>query len=409
MSNYFSNKKEFVLKYQPDSVLDYLWDDGINNWNHNKRIIYYFDSIGNLTKELASNWDDDEWEPKEKIDYFFSDSLITQQTNFWWDWYYDEWSFNVQKYFVYDSSNNLVQNHIFQWSDEILDWENDSLYKFEYDSLNRKIIVNNQTWSKIFSNWENVLQTKYYYDSIGNILEKIELEWEFDLLIWEPKRKIIFIYDSNHALIEQTEVVRDDNSWKNNRKKEYSYHENGLIKDFSQYIWVSINNSESWLEDFKFSYEYNENNEIIEEAEYLFDWDLLIWEKNYLTSYDYFDDNLLRTISYNQWQNNRWKELELSKFYYTNHTGISISKLNYDEILVFPVPTSYKLTIVIPDEYFGEKQVRFFDLYGREIKKYHYMGNSSNIEIILSDLVSGIYFLQITIDNKSFSKRIIKV
>jgi len=401
-----SKLNDFILLYQPDSVIDFIWNDVNSIWEKNVRNVYAFDETGKLIIKTMALWDEDKWMLEEKIDYIFSDTLLIEQIEYWWDWYYIEWT-NTKKYsYLYDSTGKITQTQFENWSENDFRWENDSLYVYDYNETNQLETFISQTWSNYFNEWENLYQLKFFYDTLGNLTEQMKSLWEFDLLIWEPEEFTTNVYDSTIALIEQINysIVRNDTS--NVWKKEYSYFENGKLKDLSCYIWVSFNGNEYWLEDYKFSYNYNENGDIVEEVEYLFDWDLLVWEKIYLTSYIYFDDNLLNKVTYYQWKQGSWNELEQLRFYYPGHTSIK-GKWNVNVLETYPNPVNDILYMILPDEVLGTVQVQINDLQGKKVFEQQYTSISELLVIRLPDLKNGLYLAKVSIGNDIYINKIV--
>lgn len=397
---------DFILLYQPDSVFDFMWDDVNSVWEKNVRNVYAFDDTGKLITKTMALWDEDKWLLKEKIENTFSDSLLVEQVQYWWDWYYTEWAYVLKYSFTYDSIGRLTQKLFEKWSENDFRWQNDSLYKYAYNDANKPDVFISQNWSRYYSEWENSSQLQFYFDSLGNISEQIESLWEFDLLIWEPSQNTSFKYDSINNLIEQINYTINRNDTGNVWKREFSYYDNGTIKDLSHFIWVALNNNEYWLEDYKFSYNYNENGDIIEEIEYLFDWDLLVWEKNYLTSYTYFDDDLLNKVNYYQWERGDWKELEQLRFYYPGHTRIK-SNWDVNVLKTYPNPADDILYIIIPDQVSGEAHVFISDLQGKKVFDCQYNSGSNPHMIQLPELKTGLYFVKVSTGNDIYINKIV--
>ncbi len=87
-------------------------------------------------------------------------------------------------------------------------------------------------------------------------------------------------------------------------------------------------------------------------------------------------------------------------------TTTGIEKRIESGITIFPNPASERITIQIPEAIRGKTIMNLLDAEGRKICSNVSVDHSS-IEILVRDVVDGIYFLQIISDEKSVVKKII--
>ena len=78
---------------------------------------------------------------------------------------------------------------------------------------------------------------------------------------------------------------------------------------------------------------------------------------------------------------------------------------------VFPNPIIDRLSLVVKMDKTADAKIVIYDELGRKVGKEHtqkvYFGENT-IAVNISDYKSGIYFVSLTIDNKTITKQIIK-
>lgn len=88
------------------------------------------------------------------------------------------------------------------------------------------------------------------------------------------------------------------------------------------------------------------------------------------------------------------------------HLVTGISDLScIDEITLYPNPVTSGLTLTFPSNY-DQVELTLFDDNGKRIRKQTASGNTAYLNI--SDLIHGIYFIQIVYDDQVTTKKIIK-
>lgn len=89
-----------------------------------------------------------------------------------------------------------------------------------------------------------------------------------------------------------------------------------------------------------------------------------------------------------------------------NVTTLGINELNVMEIKAFPNPTSDNLSLTF-DKNYNNLSVSFFDITGKSILK-RTAKNITSININLTNLSNGIYFMKVIADGKSYTSKISK-
>lgn len=73
---------------------------------------------------------------------------------------------------------------------------------------------------------------------------------------------------------------------------------------------------------------------------------------------------------------------------------------------LFPNPSEDFVTLSLPDDWQGEKEVRVFDLYGRQVMADRFHGLEKNLSI--QALPAGIYLLKVRQEGQVMEGRLVK-
>lgn len=85
----------------------------------------------------------------------------------------------------------------------------------------------------------------------------------------------------------------------------------------------------------------------------------------------------------------------------------SIEDMLRDKLMLFPNPTENQLNLMIGSEIQGEVNIKILDSIGKLVRIETYSENQ-DISLDVSDLNSGIYFVQVSVGENSITKKIIK-
>lgn len=121
-------------------------------------------------------------------------------------------------------------------------------------------------------------KTEYTYNNQG--LLKEETQYEFESGEWEEDEKSIYEYDANDNLTLVTTFDYDDSDWVFDAKTEYTY-QNGKLDNELTFDWIV----DEWIEDQSIDYFYDDQGYLIETTE--FDYVDIDWVKDTHTEYAY--------------------------------------------------------------------------------------------------------------------------
>ena len=127
-----------------------------------------------------------------------------------------------------------------------------------------------------------------------------------------------------------------------------------------------------------------------------------------LTDTIYLDEDL-PIGAYNYFIKTYYKEgcTSDSSNHVTETIELGVKELKeFEGVTLFPNPTTGELTI--NSEQLTINNVEIFDVYGRKLSSNHLISKSSNLQINISHLPAGIYFVQIRTEQGIISKKVVK-
>ncbi|MFZ4796954.1 MAG: T9SS type A sorting domain-containing protein [Bacteroidia bacterium] len=409
-----------AIKQRMDSIDTDRYDSVLNIWHKIHRSVFQYDNNGNCVQMIELYWYNQPQILKnlKKSNYAF-DGNANQILNEYYNWNEanNEWVFGYKEAYVFDNLNNkLLQiNYNLNAKNEI-----EATHKTHYIYTNNKLdfsldsnlnqatgkwaIINKSNytlnsngnitseiviwWDKTSNNWTNSGKISYIYDANNNLISTIIYRWNVATNDWIPIDKTENIYDKNANIISQIESQWDVNTkdWQNSTKDNYVYNIDGDLTQRMFYNWT-IN----WEIAFDGSYLFNTNylkNEIIEP---LFFSNFKHMVSSSL-SQRYEDGNLL----YN----------ERGILYYSTVNVSGVNTVENLPILIYPNPTNGFLNIEFKTNN-KNLYATITDVYGKVIKHI----DTKNIEALqlnLSDLSNGIYFVNIRTNASNNIYKIIK-
>jgi hypothetical protein len=127
---------------------------------------------------------------------------------------------------------------------------------------------------------------------------------------------------------------------------------------------------------------------------------------NSMLTYSTVDTNPYSGVSYY-----RLKQVDYDgKFVYSNIEVVNLSSISEMDMVVSPNPVIGLVDVRLDSDYFANPTIEVRDLQGRIIliKKNLSVSKGKPLNIDLSELTQGLYFIQANENGKSISKRIVK-
>src|SRR5665648_164308 len=132
---------------------------------------YTYNSIGNMTQEIGSNWDEtaSEWVVSWKYDY------------------------------VYDSNGNMTEEIEYGWDETVSQWVASWKYEFTYDSNGNMTEEIESNLDVISGQWVVGWKYGYTYDSSENVMQEIGYSWDETAEVWVSEWKYEYTYDNSYT------------------------------------------------------------------------------------------------------------------------------------------------------------------------------------------------------------------
>jgi len=120
---------------------------------------------------------------------------------------------------------------------------------------------------------------------------------------------------------------------------------------------------------------------------------------------------LINVLSSTMWPTPPLAYIDTSEFNLSVISSSGLDNFDYSEFInVFPIPSSDKLFISNNSNDRQIKNIILWDLSGRQVQKENFIHSHNSVDINISNLVSGLYFIKITTDdNSTYVGKIVKI
>lgn len=214
------------------------------------------------------------------------DSLQTLK----WDWNTLQLEFDSKRLYIYDGSENMIEETYFEWDIFSGQWDSTEQYQYTYDTQgnpltfityklasqqitkieytydgNQNLILESKSkyYNAQWNNWEKIEST---YNSSNNVLNSINYSW--NITQWDTISKDEYLYNASNNLTVKTFYFWNsvNSTWDNWWLYEFTYDttQNLTTELFSQWLTDSSN----WAPHSKFEYLYDTNGELLFNTHY---------------------------------------------------------------------------------------------------------------------------------------------
>ncbi|MCL1850430.1 MAG: T9SS type A sorting domain-containing protein [Bacteroidetes bacterium] len=324
---------------------------------------YKYDENGNITQQMKYHI---YYTEKEENSYNANKQIIEKRL------YIDYGTglkFIGQKFYTYqDTLLETILNQVISSQGETL---NSTKQELTYNKEHQLERVNNFDW--VLGDWMHTEIYYFEYNDFGDILyytsevlqgEDFEKYWRF-----------AFNYNDEGKLTERLYQIPLNSGWspKPLNRYLYKYEE---IKEDEAILLPNI-------------YQFDELNS------YWFQ------EGKKLVGHDYWLADCGGTLHFVESARYLYKPVTV-----ITHTGIENYPKDEIAINIYPNPTTGELRITNYE--LRIEKIEIFDVYGRELEFNHLITSSSHHLINVSHLVAGIYFVKITTEKQTITKKLIK-
>jgi hypothetical protein len=409
-----------AIKQRLDSLDSEKYDSVSKTWLKLYRSVFQYDNKGNCVQSIFLIWDYSLQTFKNQTKYIYAfDGNGNQTLNEYYNWNEtnNEWIFNYREEYTFDFLNNKLSqtNYNLNNNNEIkashkknyfytnnkLDYSLDS----NFDQFTSKWAIINKTnytlnvngniitetiiwWDKTSNIWINSVKLTHAYDANFNETSKISYNWEGGSKVWKPSNKTEKSYDKNNNLLSQIESswYESIKEWVNSTKDEYVYNTEGDLTQRISYIWT-IN----WEISFDGTYTFNTN--------YLKN-DLIV-----PLFFKQFNHMVESTVS-SRYEEGVFKHNERGILYYSTVNVSGIKSIESFPVQIYPNPTNGLLNFDFKTNA-RALSVTITDVFGKIVKNINYE-NISSLQLDLSDLSNGIYFVNLQANELNTIYKIIK-
>jgi len=424
---HFQNSIDFkklgkkAIKQRLDSVDLDQYDSVTNTWNNNERAIFEYDNKGNCVLIIDLFWDSSlQMMINKRKSTFDFDKNANQILNEYYNWDDNnkEWDFVYKEEYVFDNFNNkLAQiNYNLNTDNNTVEASYKSNYYYIDNKLNYRLDSN---YNIATSKWSIINKTNYTLNSNGNIVQEIVVWWDKTNNSWTNSNKNFHTFDANGNVTISINYNWNGgtNDWRPTNKIENTYNNDN--DNTSQIGYYRDNTTNTWTNSTKDIFIYNINGDTTQRIYY--NWNLDYWEIQFDATYT-FNTNYLKSALVTPFLS-RYKHMLLGGLSQQFKDGILVSKergtayyspiningLNTIEstsIKVFPNPTNGLVNIDFENS-IKVLKVTISDIFGKEIKQFNFE-NRNVLQLNISELSNGIYFLNLIVNDQNTVYKIIK-
>lgn len=391
--NYLSNNSASSLgkkvpKFMLDSFSVKPWDTISNTFlASNIAFKANYDVNGNCTLTLVSafNPSNNQWLAVIKTEYSYNaNNKLSMQLNYNWDFIKNQWIYQnnqiAKTEYFYDNKGNNIRTNAYEWDTTAKNWTvntsttnifnsnnkitsqldsnfyggNTSIKKgdYTYDGKGNITLILNRAWNN--STWSNSRKNEYTFDANNNNTLNIDYNWDNQNSQWVGFRKNESTFDTNGNNTTEIQSEYANNTWNYLRKNNTSYNNS---VNFSDIAWLAVNPV------------YSINT-----------------PKHQITG----------SID-QEFTNNKWINYSSSTYYYKafspNSSALEIELIASN---IYPNPTTGIINITTSKNL---EAIHVFDISGKMVHSQTIATKQNNVELNLSSLNNGIYFIHALSEN----------
>jgi hypothetical protein len=416
-----------------DSIISQEWDENLAVWTNAIREKFTYNAEDYVSETILSLWNSNTsiWQIFQKEEYTFDTNGNLLELIRSYQFQPNVWSPSEKIQLTYDTNGNEILEERFSWDIFANSWVNTYKYESTYNTNGYLDTYIGYEWFPNSNQWVNSSKEEFYYvDPTGMLDYQISSLWNFGLNQWDLDSKWEVVARTGFQPSEEIRYDWDTNSstWINQSR--YVYELTVMLSAIeyaptreTAYLWDMA--SSSWIELYMDEYQYDSNTNRTLGMYYEWNATMNDWESYYQDefvfdlNYDladlvvpYFYDEMdayvhiaNMVIGYfgSEADNQIWIDTNKILFFYSNYSnplGTEEQEIA-DALIVYPNPTYSTLFI---NSLHPIDKVEIFNLNGQKLKELRTGLN----EISMNDIVSGIYLVKISTDNRSVVKRVIK-
>jgi len=308
--------------------MDRIYSLDKNTFTSGTKIIHKYNNDNNKILELTLTWSEilQKWEyfHKESIDYISKNEW--ESSSFRWDIINKVWVL----YYVHHSERDDQNHEIFASYKKRVDSlnmvVNSTRFYATYNDKGQETSNLSQKWSVEDGVWINVEKTNSSFESSGHLTGKSTYKWDKIDSFWQKKKNYINTFNADST--RNTEIVQigslNDTLWHNNKQNLYFYKPDSFIVIREK--WSEAN--EKWNLNSKLENIYNDSHKTIKVTGYIRNIAENRWDNDFRVLSDYDTSNNLVKMRYQRWENDMWENITKSNYDY-NEIGVKIKHTSY--------------------------------------------------------------------------------
>ncbi len=446
---YTPNLGKISTKQRLDSILYEYYDSDNSRYVSDGKAIFTYDVIGRKLSDITLSWNDsfNKWQNNTKtLSAYDKNGYKTLNEGYQkWNQSTNKWINAYKTEYIFDKNGNKTFKTYFEWDSITQSFGVKQRNKVinELNNLNKPVISYHYLNNGIDTAFELVSKNEYKYDSAGNTI--LSAYFTKSPIDWDTALKTAYKYNNWGKIETIASSTFTKNKWQEDYKSEFIYDLNGNKTLEASYSWNSLTNE--WDGNYKNTYSYDLNN--FQNLAQRFNWDITtkdwtnhtkeektndslgnllsrtfstwfsitnqwnIWTKtDYQYNYNYADSNVvyeLNNFSFKHMLTNgtvksfkdgNWFDFQKFTLFYSPTQFNNIIEHALSLPTIYPNPSSGKIIIS------NTQNITTLCVYSSTGKLVHNLENNTkfdNLELDLSNINNGIYFIHFLTESGQFS------
>jgi hypothetical protein len=248
------NSSLLTYTYSEDFIgaqLYQTWQKDASTWENATQTTYTYTASHKIASLLSETWVVNQWTPYASITYSYDannnlDSVISKNTFFG---PLQNSNLDVYKSNVDGTTDSLFYNI---WNGLTNTWTLISRIGFTYygdKKVQQDVTENRDT---LTNNWSNSYRDNYTYTTSGKLLTALTEFAQGN--IWNNTTLTTYTYNANDSLINVLNQFWLNSSWRNSNQLNYAYNNDGTLYQMISQSWNDTNNT--WLNIYSNTYSY---------------------------------------------------------------------------------------------------------------------------------------------------------
>ncbi len=368
----FPREPLFHENYRNINTLSYYWiNDEKEGWGENAKYIYNYNQDDNLESYFAYRMFSYGWEDHWREYYSLNENGVRIGNEYqYWDWEMSTWLYTfIGKYVYYENGIlSRYEQHLRQYPEFVL---------------------------KNFIDFD--------YDENQNLVSKIIYKWNYDqqYIIADSKRSDI--YDDDNKITESNYYNWDIDSskWEQYGTDTYSYDDNNRLEEILVFSWSFSKNE--WKSIYTHVLSYNENNQISKYSIYAGSGASSLQSN---TLYNYNENGLLKEAVTSMMHGYPYEFKAFHKYEYQWSDAVNTSFFETEKIILYPNPVQDRV-IISSNSSFTNSELKIINVSGQTVYQRILNTPDKKIDIQLSFLEPGLYFLILKTENQQYNRKLI--